>query len=289
MPRNTRWRAAAWAWAKPALRARGPSTWPERVPCWPLQQRQQGLAPGHPVGLEADAALQQRITQLLRAVHVRRREIAPLDGQVGLEAGAVQRDQPPHLVAQAERADHRIGAQLDQDFLALVQARARRQHPARQFVAARGQHPVNLLAVAAIRPGLAFRRLAFIGGNPAAVRHAAQFAIDLLVRGMPEITDGAVEAPRQVVAGRGLFDQGDQQGVLGRHASGLGAGYRNGFGKHRVPAGAPVTALSKAGAMVAQCRPGAAMHGKAPGYDVDRYIRRFCQLRNFSPDRIKKC
>ncbi|MNT34831.1 hypothetical protein D3C72_1708310 [compost metagenome] len=37
---------------------------------------------------------------------------------------------------------------------------------------------------------------------------------------MPEIADGAIEAARQVIAGRRLFEQGNQQGVLGRHASG---------------------------------------------------------------------
>ncbi|RWA56603.1 hypothetical protein AU476_02565, partial [Cupriavidus sp. UYMSc13B] len=31
---------------------------------------------------------------------------------------------------------------------------------------------------------------------------------------------GPVKAPRQVITGRRFFDQGNQQGVLGRHASG---------------------------------------------------------------------
>jgi hypothetical protein len=49
--------------------------------------------------------------------------------------------------------------------------------------------------------------------------HACQHLVDLLVGGVPEIADRAVEAARQFVTGTGLFEQGYQQGMIERHGA----------------------------------------------------------------------
>src|SRR5258708_3508692 len=72
--------------------------------------------------------------------------------------------------------------------------------PAGQLAAARAGHAVDLL----VRPGLLFDH---VDVHPAVVLHGAQRPVDLLVRGGPEVTDGAVEPAGQLVSGAGLLAQ----------------------------------------------------------------------------------
>jgi len=90
--------------------------------------------------------------------------------------------------------------------------RGRLRRPLRQFTPPGGQHAVLALACAA-----GVRRHA--AGEPARCLHARQLAVDLLVRGAPEIADGAVEAPRQFVAGRRLLQERGENGVGQRHGA----------------------------------------------------------------------
>ena len=57
---------------------------------------------------------------------------------------------------------------------------------------------------------------------PAVVLHRPQRAVDLLVGGCPEVADGPVEPPGQLVSGTGLLAQRDENRVGKGHAGSVG-------------------------------------------------------------------
>ena len=137
-------------------------------------------------------------------------EIARLNGAVLGQARGVQRVVARQFLAQIHFVQDGVGAQLDGEAVAQVHGGRGLGGPAHQFGTSGGQHAVVLLA------GLACvgRHEAF---DPAGTLHACQLTVNLLVRGVPEIADGFVEAPCQVVARGGFFQQGGQNGVRQRH------------------------------------------------------------------------
>ena len=148
--------------------------------------------------------------QLLRDRHATRRKITLLDLEIGVEPGLMLCHEPADFLVQSVRAYHRLCPELDQQRPAGVPIRLRRRNPARQFGLARRQH---LVQPAAPLPLL----VVIARNNPACLRHTPEFAIDLLVTGMPEIAHRLVKALREVVAGGRLFQQRSNKGMLNRH------------------------------------------------------------------------
>ena len=151
--------------------------------------------------LVQNAFSQDHVLNGLRArQRLARCKVPCLDLQVLRQALLVQCQVALEFGDQIDLAQHGIGAQLHSEGVAQVHGLRALLGPARQLGAACAQHAVVLLA-----------RLACIGRHkafdPACRFHACQLAVDLLVRGVPEVANGLVEPPRQVVARGGLFQQ----------------------------------------------------------------------------------
>jgi len=120
-------------------------------------------------------------------------EIPLLDGPIVRQPLLVLLDLAPDFGAQIDLAQCGIGAQPDHELIPEIRGRRGLVGPTYQFGAACGKHAVFPLAgFSGIGRGTRF--------DPARRLHACQFTVDLLVRGVPEIADGFVETPCQVVA-----------------------------------------------------------------------------------------
>ena len=111
-----------------------------------LHQRQGFLGPGQPAFLGNDAPTQYRMLQALGLARIGMAEVPPLDIPVQLQALAVQLDQALQLPAGAQRAEHCLGAQLDQQCLVGIVRAARLGNPAAKFLRLSSQYMVGLLA-----------------------------------------------------------------------------------------------------------------------------------------------
>jgi hypothetical protein len=102
----------------------------------------------------------------------------------------VQGDVAAQFGAEVHLAEHGVGAQLHSELVAQIHGLRGCLGPALQFQTACGEHAVFLLA-----------GIAGIGRNagldPASRLHAREFAVDLLVGGVPEVADGLVKPARQ--------------------------------------------------------------------------------------------
>src|SRR5690554_2233158 len=121
-------------------------------------------------------------------------------------------DQALQLLAGDPGAQHGFVTQADQQHLVGSATATGLGHPAQQFLSSGLQYPVDLPAP----PPAAFLLL---HSQPAMLRHASQFTVDLMMTRVPEVPHGMIEAVSQPVAGGGSFLQGGKQGVLNGHGS----------------------------------------------------------------------
>jgi hypothetical protein len=175
------------------------------------------VVPGDPALLVLDAGLEDQVVDAAPARgRGLGRKVARLDRAVGAQLVGVQRTTALEFGHHVERPDDRVRTQADEELVAQLGQGRSLCRPTHQLLTPGGQHGVGALARAAsLGVGL--------GLDPAGVFHAAELAVDLLVRGLPEVADGLVETPRQIVAGRGLFEQRGEQGVGERHGRSLAA------------------------------------------------------------------
>ncbi len=115
-----------------------------------------------------------------------------------------------------DRGEHRLpvavrrAAQLHGQRTAERLGGGRLGQPVGQHPLAGRRHGVHLLVGPA---GLRDR----LDAHPAVGVHPGEHPVDLLVRGVPEVADRLLEPPREVEPGRGLFAQGDEEGVFEGH------------------------------------------------------------------------
>ncbi len=145
------------------------------------------------------------------------RKVLRLDAAVMRQLRLVQGQVAFEFRGQINFTQHRIGAQLDGEGIAQVHGRRGLCRPACQLGAACGQHAVVF-----------FARLASVGRHnafdPASGLHARELAVNLLVRGVPEMAYGFVKTPRQVVARGGFFQKRSEHGVGQGHGRAVYSG-----------------------------------------------------------------
>ena len=121
-------------------------------------------------------------------------KIVLLDGAVVRQLFLVLDDPAAQFVAQVDLAQSSVRPQFHHELVAQIHGRGGFAGPTRQLGTARAEHPVLALS------GLTSIGCA-AGLDPPGGFHARQFAVNLLVGGVPEIPDGLVKTPRQVVTG----------------------------------------------------------------------------------------
>ena len=132
-------------------------------------------------------------------------KVALLQSPVEVEFFLVHRLAACNLLLQPGRPNHRLSAQANHQLFAQPRGILAFRHPPPQLLAPRSPYPVLALA-----PPSGFRRQ---GLDPSCFLEPCEFAINLLVRSMPEVPDGLVESLGKFGARARVLDQGGEKGV----------------------------------------------------------------------------
>ncbi len=172
------------------------------------------VEPGERHALVGDAAAQHDVLEFLPGVGrgggLGAGEVPQLPCEVVREPVAVRLVVPLDLADQRGRVVEGRTADLHGEVVADALGFDRLVQPLGERGAAGGGDGVLLL----VRPAL-LRHVADVE-QPVAL-HALEDAVDLLVGGGPEVSDGPLEPPGQLIARARLLQQGDEDRVFERH------------------------------------------------------------------------
>ena len=174
---------------------------------WRLLRKhfQRFFRPLDPECFQHDPRRQNQMLQLFFTREIAGRKIVRFDLAVGRQLLAMHPESTLDILLDRRRTDQGFSAQPQHQLIAQWLGVMAFRSPALQFLASGREHAVYLLS-----PPSGLGRQGF---DPARLLKPSKFAINLLMRRVPEIADRTVEAASQVQARTWVFEEGRDECV----------------------------------------------------------------------------